>query len=285
MQLQNDKSVRRRVLDLVESVRKNVGGPFYYRGVRDPVADYLGIKVMEKQMPLDEGQYIPSSPPQIVIDPVINDPDRRNFTFFHEVTHHLIAQDDDLTEFLNEHAYYHYEKVLERLCNIGAAEFLIPAADVRAAIEREGFEMSAIEALDHVFQASKPAIAIQFATCAPHQCVVVVCEHGLPHREREQNPLFQPGNARQPYLFVQYAACSPSFAYSCGRFVVIPSNHLIESAYQERRSLKGRASIPFVSGKEWWVDCDAHFYQGKVYAAFNVTSPPSTLQLGFNFTW
>ena len=124
------------MLDLVESVRKNVGGPFYYRGVRDPVADYLGIKVMEKQMPLDEGQYIPSSPPQIVIDPVINDPDRRNSTFFHEVTHHLIAQDDDLTEFLNEHAYYHYEKVLERLCNIGAAEFLIPAADVRAAIER-----------------------------------------------------------------------------------------------------------------------------------------------------
>lgn len=284
MQLQTDKSVRQRVQDLVEEVREKVGRSLYYRGVRDPVADFLGIQVVEKPMPLAEGQYIPSSPPQIVIDPTIRDPDRRNFTFFHEVTHHLIAQDDDLTEFLNEYAYHDYEGVLERLCNIGAAEFLIPAAHVRAAIEREGFAMRLLESLDHVYKASKPALAIQLATCAPHPCVVVVCEHGLPHHARGQNLLFQSGPTRQPYLFVQYAACSPSFAYSCGRFVAIPSNHLIASAYQERRSLKGRASIPFMSGTEWWVDCDAHFYLGKVYAAFNVTSPPSNLQLGFDFS-
>lgn len=284
MQLQTDKSVRQRVQNLVDRVRSKVGGPLYYRGVRDPVADYLGIQVVEKPMPIAEGQYIPSSPPQIVIDPTIHDPDRRNFTFFHEVTHHLIAQDDDLTELLNEYAYHDYERALERLCNIGAAEFLIPAAHVRAAIEREGFAMRVLESLDHLYRASKPAIAIQLAACAPHQCVVVVCERGIPHREREQSALFQSSNARQPYLFVQYAACSPSFAYSCGRFAAIPFNHLIESAYHERRSLKGRASIPFMSGTEWLVDCDAHFYLGKVYAAFNVTSPPSDLQLGFDFS-
>lgn len=283
MGIHDYRSAKQRVVKLVSNEKTAFQPPFHYRGIYDPIAQKLGIEVKESELPFSEGSYVPSSPPQIIIDPRIHDPDRLNFTFFHEITHHLIAQDNDLIEFLNEYAYNEEDRTLERLCNIGATEFLAPLSEIHAIIEAQGFRISLIELLDQRFPASKPALALQLAEAAPHQCVIVICEHGLPPRKGQEHPGFSFAGPQQPYLFVQYAATSPSCKYPCGRFAPIPQNHLIWAAYQDNRSLKGQATIPLPSGRVWTTNCDAHFYLGKVYAAFNITAPPAKEQLSLGF--
>src|SRR6185295_12498409 len=112
-------------------------------GPDNPVAAYLGLTVRELELPLDEGQYLPDFG-LIVVDPRVSDPDRLNFTFYHEVSHHLIRQDDELYSFLDQYAPGDkaFKTTLEAFCNIGAAEFLIPSQDVRNIIATEGFSVT-----------------------------------------------------------------------------------------------------------------------------------------------
>jgi len=286
MQVQTEPEARRRVRELVQRTKATAGlqkAPRYL-GVKDPIADCLGILVKEEVLPLcDEGQYIPDDPPIIVLDPRIGDPDRLNFTFFHEISHHLICRDDKLYSFLHEYTAAsdkHFDAALEHYCNIGAAEFLIPAEEVCKVIEEQGFSIRLVEHLEPIYPASKPAIAIQLAQCAIHQCFVVVCEWGqMPQQQMPQVSFLSPMDSR-PQLYVLYASSSPSARYSIGRFVTVPSDHVIALAYQSQSTVKDTAPILFRSGnREWKCECEAFYYKGKVYAAFNASPPTSPKQL------
>lgn len=286
MPICTEQEARRRVRALVHRTQAGLGlqeAP-HYLGAEDPIADYLGIIVKEEPLPLgDEGQYIPDDPPIIVIDPRVSDPDRLNFTFFHEVSHHLICQDDELYSFIHEYASAndkHFDTALEHYCNVGAAEFLIPADGVREAIEEQGFSIKLVEHLESIYPASKPAIAIQLAQCATHQCFVVVCEWGqMPQQQIPQASFLSPVD-RRSQLYVLYASSSPSTKYPIGRFVPVPNDHVIALAYQSQNAVKGVAPILFRSGNRGWkCECEAFYYKGKVYAAFNVSPPTSPRQL------
>jgi len=77
-----------------------------------------------------------------------------------------------------------------------------------------------------------------------------------------------------PQLFVQYSTKSPSQdKYTIAKFTTIPADHLLYKVYETRQSSKGKDRIPFWSGTDWFVDCDAIYLKGRVYAAFNVTAP------------
>jgi len=284
MQIHNEQEARQRVRELAQRTKSGVNLQEAPRclGVENPIADYLGIIVREEFLPLgDEGQYIPGDPPIIVIDPRISDPDRLNFTFFHEVSHHLIYHDDELYSFIHEYTSAndnHFEIALERYCNVGAAEFLIPAEEVRKVIEEQGFSIELVEHLEPIYPASKPAIAIQLAQCATHQCFVAVCEWGqMPQLQIPQASLISSVNSGSK-LYVLYASSSPSTKYPIGRFVAVPSDHVIALAYQSKNVVKDVAPILFRSGNRGWkCECEAFYYKGKVYAAFNA-SPPTPLE-------
>jgi hypothetical protein len=286
MQICTEQEARQRVRELVQRTKAGVGlqGAPRYLGVDDPIVDYLGLIVKEEPLPLgDEGQYIPGHPPIIVTDPRISDPDRLNFTFFHEVSHHLIRQDDELYSFIHEYTSAndkHFDAALERYCNVGAAEFLIPAEEVRKVIEEQGFSIKLVEHMEPIYPASKPAIAIQLAQCATHQCFVVVCEWGqMPQQQKPQASFLSPVNSG-PQLYVLYASSSPSTKYPIGRFVPVPSDHVIALAYQSQNAVKDVAPILFRSGNRGWkCECEAFYYKGKIYAAFNVSPPTSPKQL------
>jgi len=89
-------------------------------------------------------------------------------------------------------------------------------------------------------------------------------------------------NESKPKLYVQYASNSPSQdKYSIGKYSLIPEGHLLFTAYKQQKFLTGRDYIPFKNlNKNWIVNCEALYYKGKVYGAFNITLPPpvSTLQ-------
>lgn len=288
MSIITEKDAKQRMRELVQKVKcdMELDQPPQYCGVDDPVANHLDIKVKEQVVSFgDGGMYLPNrTPPEIAIDRTAGNQERLNFTFFHEVSHHLIREDGELYGFLHDHSPRDLQPILEKYCNIGAAEFLVPENDIRQIITERGFSVELIRELDDVFPASKPAIAIQLAQCASHSCVVVVCEYGIiPRRNRGQIGFEGVSRPSQPQLFVRYSSGSPTYKYNTGRFIPISKEHLIMTAYQEQSLVKGRGNIPVHSGREWLNDCEAMFYKGNVYAVFNITAPPPSNQLPLKF--
>jgi hypothetical protein len=290
MNLQTEQQARQHLFDLVAYLKKelSIQTPPRYRGVNDPIAAHLKLTVREAELDFDEGQYYPDKQ-LIVLDPRVSDPDRINFTFFHEITHHLIREDGPLYSFLNEYAQStrDFKIALETYCNIGAAEFILPSNDMRGIIANQGFSIILVEQLENIYPASKPAIAIQMAQCASHECFIVVCEYGVvpaKHTLYQSTNFLNQHSKSTEQLFVQYSASSPSLKkYSIGRYTVISQDHIIGLAYRNQSHITGVDVIPFRSGTRWTVDCEATFCKGKVYAAFNITTPQiqSVLQHSF----
>lgn len=288
MSIITEGDAQQRMRELVRKVKADMDMDYLpqYQGIDDPVANHLGIKVKEQLVFYGNGgMYLPDErSPKIAIDRAAGNQERLNFTFYHEISHHLIREDGELYGFLHDLSPQDLQPILEQYCNIGAAEFLVPEDDVRQVISRQGFAIELIRELDEVFPASKPAIAIQLAQCAIHSCVVVVCEFGIiPQRKQKQNLIEGFVKPTLPQLFVRYSSGSPTYPYNTGRFIPVSKEHIIMTAYQQQSLLKGRGNIPVHSGKAWPNDCEALFYKGNVYAVFNIEAPPSSNQMAFDF--
>lgn len=175
MPITSERQAKERVVSLVRALKEELSLtlPPQDTGTDDPIAKHFGITVKEGRLFRRDGMYHPD-PPRIIIDPSSRSQERVNFSYFHEVSHHLVRHDRELYSFIND--YYSSDKELEltieAYCNMGAAEFLVPASDVRAAIKAKGFSVQLLPQLDQDYPASKPAIAIQLAECASHKCIV-----------------------------------------------------------------------------------------------------------------
>ncbi len=88
-------------------------------------------------------------------------PRRQRFTLAHEVMHRLIEEDGELLSDLHE-AYEGaaLERALERLCNLGAAEMLLPRAEVARALAASGPNPRLLWELADRFGVSEPAAAV-----------------------------------------------------------------------------------------------------------------------------
>lgn len=245
------------------------------------VADYLKIQVRLGAHPFADGDgfYTEGPPPTILIDTQQSSPERLNFTFYHEITHHLIRQSDALWEFIHRYNYDNFERTLEHYCNIGAAEFLIPLASIREHIQTDGFSVQLIRQLDQQYFASKPAIAIQLTQAASHKCIILVCTFGVIPQRQSNQQVIVPDLRSQACLYTQYASSSPSCTYSCGRYVVIPKTHLIHDAFESGQFRSGRDQTLFKSGKNFAVYCEALSYRNQVFAEFRFSEPVSHLQM------
>jgi hypothetical protein len=279
------RQAKQRLIDLIKLTKEEHGydSSGGYQGIDDPLAKSLGIEVEEHYMPFDLGTYIAANPPLrpkpvIWLDPTSADQERLNFSYYHEISHHLIRSDNDLYGFLSDLVDRNdeFDNLVDRFANIGAAEFLIPSEDIIALHNTRGFSIQLLPELDERYPASKPAIAIQMAQCASHRCFVTVCQFGLlQNKNQEQESFVRMGNDLEPKLYVQYSSNSPSQEkYSIGKYSVISENHLFYRAYKTQGYVKGSDYIPFKNGrKNWIVGCEALFYKGKVYGAFNVKEP------------
>ena len=68
---------------------------------------------------------------------------------------------------------------LERLCNIGAAEFLMPREEFTKLYKEKGFNVELIPFAANHFGSSTIATTIQLAQVAPNSCITAICECGL----------------------------------------------------------------------------------------------------------
>lgn len=272
----SERELRANIIDLVDKAQTQIPAG----ATPEEVAQCFGLQIRLGDLPNGEdGAYLEDSK-TIVISQVVTSGERRNFTFYHELVHHLIRQEDQLYSYIHE-TYSkprQFEGVIELLCNIGAAELLVPHEQVRTLIDEEGFTLRHLPRLCTDRNASGPATLIQLIQCAPHRCYGVVCDFGYPPLSMAQSQRTFVQQTTTPRLYILYATWSPSAQYSISRFTIIPEDHILFQAFRGQEHLRGDDRIPFRSGKVWKVQSEAMFFRGKCYGIFNVGDPPNPNQ-------
>ncbi|WP_119072002.1 ImmA/IrrE family metallo-endopeptidase [Aggregatilinea lenta] len=220
---------------------------------------------------------------RIVLDPSAQSPERLNFTFFHELMHDRIEHNDNMLSMLADAYVSSDEIVMERLCNAGAAELLIPTADLRKTLQECEFSTGCIPVLCERYSASSIAVAFKMISAVSHNCFLVIAEPRFVAPENNGVPMLleAPAVDGQCKLLIIYSATSPGMRkYSIKIGQQVASDHpMYDALGQNGQIVQGQAKIPFASGRPWSVKFDALFYRSKVFAFFHVSSPVSANQL------
>ena len=168
--------------------------------------------------------------------------------------------------------------MIERLCNVGAAEFVIPRHTVFAAVEADGFSISLVRSLSRVDEISPTAVCVQLALCAKHGCIATICRMTSPPNVGGSGLLGQMKTGM--VLQVDMAISSPRTKYGIARASLIPRGHLFYNAYQAMNNdtVSGKAQVPNRNNRSWIEDCEATRIGKQVFGVFNLDPPPVTSQ-------
>jgi len=208
----------------------------------------------------------------VVVDEALAHQARVEFSIYHEIMHHLIEEDGALIEYYtarlrrDDRAYH---AAIERCCQRGAAEFLLPRERVRAAIAAEGVTPDLVGLLADRTGVSLAAAAIQVAHCAPVECYVVLC--GPTDREDR-------GSVE---LIVEYAPTNGR--YPLARSSPIPADHPLAHSWRARGPASGWSYVPFPSGKRLPCHCAATYRAGRVLGVLARERPVARAQLALPF--
>lgn len=249
----------------------------------EQVARLFDVTVAWGELPAGkDGSYLKDER-KIVLSTSVTTPERINFSFCHEIMHARIEDDDDLLSDFADAYRRSDEEAMERLCNVGAAELLMPAENVRQIMVERGFSTILIPELCERFGALSIAIAFQMVNCASHDCYLVIAENQMVQLTAAHNqtpmPNIKPINVSQEQLVIIYSGAASAAKYSIKRNQTIPVNHLLCMALRSNEPVQGDARLPFASGNGWDVPCEALYFRRKVFAFFNRTQPMSNLQM------
>ena len=243
----------------------------------DEVCANLGLDMKETELPSRIDGMLEGK--TILINSKIQSEERKRFTQFHEIMHHILKDDEDLIAALTEHVYNQdgeYDRQLEKFCNIGAAEFLMPSEEFRKLYEQKGFNVELILYAAHYFKSSTIAATIQLAQVAPNKCITAICEFATNGSISPETNLFnEKYRSAKSRLHVTYSAMSPTAKYPLAKNTVIPNDHLIHDAFLEGNAVEGKSWVPFRSGKNMPCHCEALADSERVYVLFHL-SPPRT---------
>ena len=245
----------------------------------DEICSGLGLDVKEGHLPdqIDGGQKGTT----IIINSRVKNEERKRFTQFHEVTHYLIEKDGYVISEICEYTTQknEYDRSLEYLCNIGAAEFLMPRKVFSGLYKEREFSVELIPYAARYFGSSTIATTIQLAQVAPNSCITAVCEliHNDPESSQTRFSSPKDSSTKQK-LHIAYSASSPSTKYLLGKGTEIPGDHLINQAFSQTQLVGGDSYVPFRSGKKMPCYCEALADGDRIYALFHLTPSPNPNQ-------
>ena len=232
------REVDRRVRELVARARDEYGLAEGCDGAT--ACGRLALAIAEGALPAGTDGLLAGR--TIVLSDRVTWPPRREFTVFHEITHYLLDEDGELIEDFTD-TYRKdpaaYKRELERCCNVGAAEFLMPQRGVYEAIQAEGLSIALVERIVARHGVSIVAAAQQLASCAPADSYVILAVDGA----ASWVPRPHAG------LCIEYAFIAPDTKYPLARFHRLERDHLLSMAWEERRAMADTTYIPFSSGK------------------------------------
>ncbi|MDE0087572.1 MAG: XRE family transcriptional regulator, partial [Candidatus Poribacteria bacterium] len=256
-----------------------------YSSTQIPTFDEIctGLELDVQEVPLPLGIDGIHRGKTIFINSQIQNEERKRFTQFHEVTHYLIEKDGDLISELHDATWNQddgYERLLEQLCNIGAAEFLMPRKIFARLYKEREFNVELIPYAARYFGSSTVATTIQLAQVAPNSCITAVCElmHSDPKSSQTHFSTAKDNSTKQK-LHIVYSASSPATKYVLARYTVIPDDHLISEASLQTQPVEGESYVPFRSGKKMPCHCEALTDGDRIYALFHLTPPSNPDQL------
>ncbi len=237
--LQFELKVKKRIRDLVSDARH--GSPNLTSASPEQICINFGFEFRRANIGKKLGM-LDDQNRAIIVSSRIDWHPRLLFTIYHEIVHHLIEEDAEIIEFYTRalrNAPAAYDAAIERLCDFGAAEFLLPRESVLRAISQYGLSIASIRALVSNQQSSLVATAIQLAEYSPVPCYVAVC------RDDNVSP-----TSKVPRLHIEIAARSDPLKYNWRSGTPIASDHLLSSARSLRKSVSGPSSIDLLpSGK------------------------------------
>ena len=232
---------------LVASALERLGGSL--PSSRRQVAEGLGVGFHEDSTIGKHVGMYDYLGPTIIINPS-QWKDRVEFTFYHEITHHLLEVDGSLISYLQDHVQDSdsHDRTIERACNVGAAEFLIPHHSVRTLAEQSNWDAELIRCVHGSFGASWIASLLQIASIAPHECIAVVC--GIAEGSRSSNEAIR-GELNRPGAspVVLHSLSSNSMKYWLARGAQLPADHPLFSSWTEGIDIDEHGYIPYRSGK------------------------------------
>lgn len=188
---------------------------------------------------------------RILVNSRVRSPERRRFTLCHEAVHALISSDPELLSDLHDAAEGDdLERLLERLCDAGAAELLMPEDEVRAALGSVGLRAQVIPRLARSAQASRQAACVQVARHLPGRSLALIAR-----RARDS-------------AVVEFSSRAPGMRYPLAAGTVIPAGHPAAEAAVTGLPVRVHGTIPFRSGKRLNAVVDAFPDRSVVYVLF-----------------
>ena len=140
-------------------------------------AEALGIPVVEmpRRMPWDALLVPVGESLRIVCSATGRSPARRRFSVAHELAHAFFLSARDGAHMRSRHAEPDAtpeERALERLCDFGAAELLMPQPWFGEEVVRHGSRASSVRRLAETFEVSLEAAALRLVETSPTPCAV-----------------------------------------------------------------------------------------------------------------
>jgi hypothetical protein len=156
-----------------------------------------------------EAQLTPMDGKQLLLEFNPDRPSgRKNYSISHELVHTLF---DDCFEMVHHRkmnrAAFDPEQEIEHLCQVGAAEFLMPEGDFLADLEGLAFSLRSIAHLSLRYDASREAVARRMLALSGRTAALVFLSRRLKPIEIQANRIPVP----EPKMRILYTVPTPDF--------------------------------------------------------------------------
>lgn len=203
------------------------------------VASFQNVRSIEAVMMTSAGRLIPQGDGLLI---QVNDRHplgKQHFTTGHEIGHTLIPSysvrpqriDDAVT------GVFQQDQEEEYLCDIAAAELLMPMALFKPLAAAQGFSLETLETLRHLFRASREATALRLIQTGLWPCAMAVWHQANKPSELQGTghptfPGFEPADPPKK-LRIRYAVCSPSFGAFLPRHLSAEPNGCLAQCFTD----------------------------------------------------
>ncbi len=222
------------------------------------VAQALGIRCVpvEKEGLEDAMIFVQDGTPTILFRPERTRV-RTRFNIFHEIAHTLFPdyQRNSLYRRARRPRLFEPEGQLEYLCDVAAAEFLMPMHLFRCDLEQRGFGAAQVAFLCRRYGASMEAVCLRMMESNMRSCALAFFEYKGPLKKRRRKDLdLLPDVQVAPQRSVRVSYTVPSQGFKEGGFFVpshlpLGSRSCIHRASRSKKAAQGEELLDLGRGR------------------------------------